>query len=277
MISDILIHVPAAEGSDPGVAYGLSVASAFKAHVTGISFALEPQVAPTYFGAVPGEYMVSMRQEGEKSAADAIKRFTKLAEGAGLSAETRTATTTVDGAADAFGRLARVFDLAVLTQPNADRPGPESALLEAALFESGRPVLIVPYIHKKPIEFDHVLIAWDGGRPAARAVAEAEPFLAKAKQVEILVVESGKADLKAVPGSDLARHLARHKLKVELHNTVVGSGQDIDATILNEISDSDADLVVMGGYGHSRLRQFVLGGVTRGIIGAMTAPVLMAH
>jgi nucleotide-binding universal stress UspA family protein len=277
MIADILIHVPAVAGADPGIDYGLSVARAFSAHATGIAFALEPQVAPTYFGAVPGEYVVQIREESERLAAEALRRFMRAADGSGVPAETRTATTTIDGAADVFGRQARVFDLAVLTQPDTDRPGPEAALLEAALFESGRPLLIVPYVQKKSVEFDRVLIAWDGGRPAARAVAAAEPFLARAKQVEILVVESGKADLKAVPGADLARHLARHKMKVELRRAVVGSGQDVDATILNEIADSEVDLVVMGGYGHSRLREFMLGGTTRSIVESMTVPVLMAH
>ena len=277
MISDILIHVPTGNESDAGVNYGLSVARAFNAHATGIAFALEPLVAPTYFGAVPGEYFADFRREAEKTAAEATARFMQAATGAGCTADTRTITTTIDGAADAFGRLTRVYDLAVITQPNPDKPGPEAALLEAALFESGRAVLAVPYIHKKPIEFDRILIAWDGGRPATRAVAESRPFLAKAKQVEVLVVETGTADPKAVPGADLARHLARHNLKVELRRSVVSSASEIDSTILNEISDSDADLVVMGGYGHSRLREFVLGGVTRGIIESMTAPVLMAH
>lgn len=277
MISDVLIHVPAGKEPDAGVGYGISVGREFKAHVTGVAFALEPLVAPMYFGAVPGEIFTDFRREAEQTASGAMERFRNAAEGAGCTADGRTVTTTIDGAADAFGRLARVYDLAVVTQPHPDKSGPEAALLEAALFESGRGVLIVPYVHSKPIELDRVLIAWDGGRQAARAVAEARPFLARAKQVEILVVESGKSDPKAVPGADLARHLARHKLKVELRRSVVTSDADIDATILNEISDSDVDLVIMGGYGHTRFREFMLGGVTRGIIGSMTAPVLMAH
>jgi nucleotide-binding universal stress UspA family protein len=277
MISDILIHVPTGKQPDAGVDYGLSVGRAFNAHVTGLAFALEPLVAPMYFGAVPGEIFADFRRDAEQAAAEAAARFQRAAEGAGCTADTSTVVTTIDGAAATFGRLARVYDLTVLTQPNPDKVGPEPALLEAALFESGRGLLVVPYVHRKPIEFDRVLIAWDGGRPAARAVAEARPFLAKAKQVEVLVVETGKPDPKAVPGADLARHLARHNLKIELRRSVVSSDTDIDATILNEISDSDVDLVVMGGYGHTRLREFVLGGVTRGIIEAMTAPVLMAH
>ena len=277
MIADVLIHVPTDKEPDAGVQYGLSVANAFKAHVTGLTFALEPLVAPMYFGAVPGEIFEDFRRDAEQTASEAAARFQKSAEGAGCTVDTRVVTATIDGAADAIGRLARVYDLTILTQPNPDKPGPEPALLEAALFESGRGVLIVPYVQKKPIEFDRVLIAWDGGRPATRALSEARPFLAKAKQVEILVVESGKPDLQMVPGADLARHLARHNFKVELRRAVVPSNADIDATILNEISDSDVDLVVMGGYGHNRLRQFVLGGVTRGILESMTAPVLMAH
>jgi nucleotide-binding universal stress UspA family protein len=149
--------------------------------------------------------------------------------------------------------------------------------LESVLFDSGRSVLIVPYIQKKPVELNRVMIAWDGGRSATRAIAEARPLLAKAKQVEVLVVETGKPDTGQIPGSDLARHLARHKLKVELRHVSVSSKHEIDETILNEVTNSDIDLVVMGGYGHSRLREFVLGGVTRSIIQTMTAPVLMAH
>src|SRR5690606_18538496 len=168
-------------------------------------------------------------------------------------------------------------DLTVVGQPNPDRPGSQNVFLEAALFESGRAVLVVPYIQTKPAAFNRVMVAWDGGRAATRAISEARPLLAKAKQVEVLVVETGKPDPMQVLGADLARHLARHQLKVDLRNVVVSSKQDIDSTILNEVTNSDIDLVVMGGYGHSRLREFVLGGVTRGIIESMTAPVLMAH
>jgi nucleotide-binding universal stress UspA family protein len=194
-----------------------------------------------------------------------------------VKAEVRTARTTTDGAGDAFGRLARVFDLAVITQPNPDRVGPERLLLESALFESGRAVLAVPYVQKQPLTLDRVMIAWNGSRSATRAISEARPFLDRAKRVEVLVVETGKMAEGEIPGAELATHLARHKLKVDLRRVLVPAKRDIDEAILNEIHDSSIDLVVMGGYGHSRLREFVLGGVTRAIIESMTAPTLMAH
>jgi nucleotide-binding universal stress UspA family protein len=276
MISDVLLHVPAGDAADPGVDYGLSLAGAFNSHVTGVAFALEPQIPPAYFGALPADFLAASRGEAEKSAAAGLARMKQAAEGASLKFETHVAATTIDGAADAFGQLGRTHDLTVLTQPNPDRPGPEHVLLEAALFESGRGVLVVPYIQKTPMKLDRIIIAWDGGRAATRAVAEARPFLAKAGKVQVLVVEKGKPDPKGLPGSELAKHLARHNLKVELRRAVA-VGQDVDGTILNEIADSQADLAIMGGYGHSRLREFVLGGVTRGMIQSMTAPVLMAH
>jgi nucleotide-binding universal stress UspA family protein len=277
MLTDVLINVPATEESEPSVSYGLSLAKAFGAHATGVAFGLEPLVASTYFGAVPGEFMIDLRVAAEKAAKDAADGFLKAAKAAGVEADSRAMTATIDGALNAFGRVARLYDLTVVGQPNPDRPGSQNVFLEAALFESGRAVLVVPYIQTKPAAFNRVMVAWDGGRAATRAISEARPLLAKAKQVEVLVVETGKPDPAQVPGADLARHLARHQLKVDLRNVVVSSKQDIDSTILNEITNSDIDLVVMGGYGHSRLREFVLGGVTRGIIESMTAPVLMAH
>lgn len=277
MPTDMLIHVPVENEADPAVNCGLSLAKTFGAHATGVSFGIEPLVASTYFGAVPGEFMIDLRNAAEQAAQEAAGRFLKAAEGIGVEAEARSVTSTADGAIEAFGRLARLFDMTVVGQPNPDRPGSESAFLEAALFGSGRGILVVPYIQKAPIELNRVMVAWDGGRAATRAVAEARPFLARAKQVEILVVETGKPDANEIPGADLAKHLARHGLKVELRRVLAQSTGDIDSTILNAVTDSGIDLVVMGGYGHSRLREFVLGGVTRGMIESMTAPVLMAH
>jgi nucleotide-binding universal stress UspA family protein len=276
MLTEILINVPTGE-QEPAVNYGLSLAKAFGAHATGVSFGIESLVVPSYFGAIPGEVVAQIRQESEDAARSAADRFMKAAKAAGVDADVRPMTATIDRAMDSFGRLARLHDLTVVGQPNPDRPGPQADFLEAALFESGRAVLIVPYIQKKPMELNRVMIAWDGGRAATRALAEARPLLAKAKLVEVLVVETGKPDSGQIPAADLARHLARHKLKVELRRVLASSKNEIDETILNEVSNAGVDLVVMGGYGHSRLREFVLGGTTRSMIQSMTAPVLMAH
>jgi nucleotide-binding universal stress UspA family protein len=144
------------------------------------------------------------------------------------------------------------------------------------LFESGRPVIFVPFIQKGGLKLDRVMVCWDGSRAATRAVADSLPFLKKAKLVEVVIVASkpGKGD--EIAGADLGQHLARHGLKVEVKK-ITSSEIDVPSTILSYAADSSADMIVMGGYGHSRLREFILGGVTRTIIESMTVPVLMSH
>jgi nucleotide-binding universal stress UspA family protein len=170
-------------------------------------------------------------------------------------------------------RLARYFDVTVLQQP--DPAGTEAAdLIEAVLFGSGRPVLIVPF-RQGPFQVTTVLIAWDEGRPAARAVADALPLLAMAERVEVVTV----GDLRGSPSWDsrpLVRHLAHHGIEARMTNLVRNHGS-VASTLLAHAVDVQADLIVMGGYGHSRLREIVLGGTTRRILQTMTVPVLMAH
>ena len=120
------------------------------------------------------------------------------------------------------------------------------------------------------------MVCWDGSRAATRAIADAMPFLEKAKQVEVVVVGNKPPKSDEVPGADLGQHLARHGVKVDVKR-ITSPDIDVASTILSYAADSSADMIVMGGYGHSRLREFVLGGVTRGILESMTVPVLMSH
>src|SRR5262249_16682418 len=138
------------------------------------------------------------------------------------------------------------------------------------------PVVFVPFIQKGGMKLDRTMVCWDGSRAAARAVADALPFLKKAKQVEIVIIgdKPGKKD--EIPGADLGQHLARHGLKVAVKR-ITSPEIDVPSTILSYAADSSADMIVMGGYGHSRLREFVLGGVTRSLLETMTIPVLMSH
>ena len=120
------------------------------------------------------------------------------------------------------------------------------------------------------------MLCWDGSRTAARAAADALPFLTRAKAIEIFIVETGKLKSDESPGTDIASHLARHDLNVSVERTVAGD-IDVASVILSHAADVGADMLVMGGYGHSRLREFILGGVTRAILGSMTVPTLMSH
>ena len=160
-----------------------------------------------------------------------------------------------------------------------DDDGPDNSLIiEAAMFNTGRPAIIVPYIQSEGFKLDRVLCCWDGGAPAARAVNDALPFLKRARAVEVLNVVGARDDTPKgeIRGIEIANHLARHNVKVEIE-TVTVPDRGVADTILSHAADTSADLIVMGGYGHSRLREFVLGGVTRDILRSMTVPAFLSR
>ena len=180
------------------------------------------------------------------------------------------------GAGDHFARMARRFDLAIVGQAQPDISSLEQIIGETTLFESGRPMLMVPYIQKAPFKTDNVMVCWDGSRTAARAVADAIPVIGKDGRVEIVIVANERGKQDEIEGADIGQHLARHGLNVDVHR-ISGGNIDVGDALLSHAADSGADLMVMGGYGHSRLREFVLGGVTRSIFESMTVPVLFSH
>ena len=276
MIKDLVVNLTVGGSrGDPG-AYAVSIAQAFNAHVAAIAFAHDPIIPATLMGGVPADFIESQRQEAEAAASAAIARFEEAARRAGVSAESRLLAASIAEASDQFGRIVRRFDLAVVGQAEPEKASAEELLGESALFEGGRPVLVVPYIQEARFKLGKVLVCWDGSRAAARAAGDALPFLARAAGIEVLIVagERGKSD--EIPGADVGQHLARHGLKVGVKR-IVATESDVANTILSYVADSGADLIVMGGYGHSRLREFILGGVTRGILEAMTVPTLMSH
>ena len=276
MIKDIVVSLTLDAAHDPAATYAVSLAEAFEAHVAGIAFAFEPVIAPAVMGGIPAEIIDSQRAATKRAADDAVARFEQAAKRSGLSAEHRILSATLAGAADAFGRIARRFDLSVVGQGEPKTLAPQDLVIEAALFESGRPVIVVPYIHKGPLKLDRVVVAWDGSHTAARAISDALPLLARAKMVEVLMVAGGRTKSDEVPGADLGQHLARHGLRIDVKR-IVSTDVDVPNTILSHVADTSTDFLVMGGYGHSRLREFVLGGATRGILSSMTVPVLMSH
>jgi len=275
MIKDIIVNLGLGD-RDPAGEFAISVADAFGAHVLGMAFVYDPIIPGSVMGGIPPQFIEAQRAESEKAVRSAIARFEQAAKRVGVSYETRSVNASIAGAAERLGRLARRFDLAVVGQPDRDKTGPVEVVDEGVLFDSGRPVIFVPYIQKAGLKLDRVMICWDGSRAATRAVADALPFLQKAKQVEIVMVASKSGKNDEVPGADLGQHLARHGLKVEVKR-ITSPDIDITSTILSYAADSSADMIVMGGYGHSRLREFILGGVTRGILETMTVPALMSH
>jgi nucleotide-binding universal stress UspA family protein len=275
MIKDLVVNLGLGE-HDPAGQYAVSMGEMFEAHVLGVAFAYEPVVPGSVMGAIPPEFIETQRAETEKYARAAADRFEQAAKRAGISAETRVLNASISGAADRFAGIARRFDIAVVGQPERDKSMPEEIVDEGVLFGSGRPVILVPFIQRTGIKLDRVMVCWDGSRAATRSVADSLPFLRRAKAVEIVMVANSQAKTGELPGVDLGQHLARHGLKVEVKR-ITSPDIDVPSTILSYASDCGADMIVMGGYGHSRLREFVLGGVTRSMLESMTVPVLMSH
>ena len=275
MIKDMIVNLGLGE-RDPAGDFAISLAGACEAHVLGLAFAYEPVIPGAVMGGIPPEFIEAQRSEAHGKAKAAADRFEERARRAGISYEHRILSASLSAAADQLGRLARRFDLVVLGQPEREETVPEEVVDEGALFESGRPVIFVPFIQKAGVKLDRMMVCWDGSRAATRAIADAMPLLKKAKDVEVVIVATGRAKTDEVTGADLGQHLARHGLKVDVKR-ITSPDIDVASTILSYAADSSADLIIMGGYGHSRLREFVLGGATRGILESMTVPVLMSH
>jgi nucleotide-binding universal stress UspA family protein len=275
MLKDVVVNLSGRAPLDFAADYATSIAATFRAHVTGIAFLYEPVIPDGTLGGVPVDLIELQREENSKIARDAISRFEAGVKKAGVASETRQLDATFGGAATRFAQVARRFDISVVAQAQREQGATDELIIEGALFESGRPVIVVPYIQKSGLTLERVLACWDGGRTAARAIADAMPFLERAKAVDLVIVaEERKND--EITGVRMSEHLTRHGVAVSVKRIAKGdlAVQDV---ILSYAADSGADFMVMGGYGHSRLREFILGGVTRGILNSMTVPVLMSH
>jgi nucleotide-binding universal stress UspA family protein len=276
MIKDIVVNLSVRE--DGGVVgdYAVSVADTLGAHIAGIAFVFDPIVPISGTGYIPAEIIETQLSDNQAAAKAAIDQFATATSRTGVSAEPITLSASSAGAGDQFARIARRFDLAIVGQAEPGGNAAEELIAESTLFESGRPMIVVPYIQKGPLKLDRVMVCWDGSRPAARAIADAMPILEKAGKVEVVIVTNERGKQDEIEGADMGQHLARHGLKVDVKR-IAGGNIDIAATLLSHVADSGTDFIVMGGYGHSRLREFVLGGVTHSIMRAMTAPVLLSH
>jgi nucleotide-binding universal stress UspA family protein len=167
-----------------------------------------------------------------------------------------------------FVAQSRVHDIIVLDAATTD-------FMPAALFHSGRPVIVVP-AGLNDFSCARAIIAWDGSAGAARAVNDARPFLHAVDDVEIVSVQGEKDLSKAVPGAELAPHLARHGVKVTVKDILDRDG-DVPRALRDEAALIEADFIVMGAFVHSRVREWILGGVTRSLLKNSPVPLLLSH
>lgn len=277
---DILVIVDATPSCAPRVRLAAALAGRFDAHLTGLFTVTPPQVSSFVAAQIPEVAFKAQR----KAMADAVEvargDFDATVTSAGISGEWREAEGLVRDLSILHGRYA---GLIIVGQDDPDQSGAlgtEAGLPEQVTLAAGRPVLVVPYAGKFTDIGKRVLVAWDAGREAARAIGDAMPLIEEAGHVVTVAVD-GKSGRRtgshgALPGADISLHLARHGIKVAATH-LVGEEVAVGDTLLNRIADEGADLLVMGAYGRSRLSEFVLGGVTRHILRHMTVPVLMSH
>jgi nucleotide-binding universal stress UspA family protein len=274
-IRDIFTIVDLFDPAMPAASVALDLAPRVGAHVTGLALAMEP-LAPGFLGSpIPADYIVGAMEEAQRQAKRGADRFVELATAAGASAEARTATVLAGATAPVVAQ-AHLSDLVVIGQEDPDRPEPmRAALTEAVLFDASVPLLIVPHHWRKGLGLKRAVVAWDGSSTAARAVHAALPLLEMADAVEVTIVGSSRW-LGGEPGADVAAYLARHDLAVTV-NTVSRDAGDVAGTLNAHLREIDADFLVMGAYGHSRLREFIVGGATRDMLETMSVPTVMAH
>lgn len=274
MIRNILVNLATESEQDPAAEYALSLAKKLDARVVACACAFTP-VYPTTtpMELLGADYISRSRSAGEDLSRAAILRFEEKAKRAEVETDTRFIVATVAKGAQWITETARRSDLIVLGQANDDE-WDKQQIIETVLFGSGRPVLVVPFIQKDPSSLETVVVCWDGSRAAARAVGDALPLLVKAGHVHFVSVTADGAD--PADKDEILGRIQRHGVKAAAKRLFSDGGDEVSA-ILNYVSDTGANLIVMGGYGHSRIREFVLGGVTRGILRSMTAPVLLSH
>jgi nucleotide-binding universal stress UspA family protein len=277
MIKDIIVNLEHRIARDPAREFAISIAEAFDSHVAGVAFAYAPEFPGYVMLEIPPQILAQMIADSEKAALAAMERFEAAARRSLVSAEHRLLKTIGAEAPVILSTLARRFDLSVFMQSEPNGVDNDD-MVEISLLQSGRPVIVVPYIQKDGLKLDRVVCCWDGSRAAARAINDALPLLIKATAVDLLIVlnEKTKKDQNEVCGVEMAKHLARHDVKVEIEATPAAD-IDVANAILSYVADNSATLIVMGGYGHAKLREVILGGVTRDMLKSMTVPVFMSH
>jgi nucleotide-binding universal stress UspA family protein len=253
----------------------VSLASTLGAHIAAISCEVHVQVPGSFLAGAGsiGSIVASEAHKSRKNAQDLLAAFEAAARKSGVLHEIVLERCLTSEVPSLLVEYARLRDLTIVPVPESY----DQWYAEGIIFGSGRPTLVVPEApSSKAVDFDRVLVAWDFSRAAARAVSDAIPILERAREVSILTVTNEKAISSRRSSSELAKNLSRHGIDVIVEE-VDAAGRAIGDVLAAQIESRGADLLVMGAYGHSRFREFILGGATRSILTKPPIPVLFSH
>lgn len=253
----------------------VSLISPFAAHIAAISCEVHVQIPGTFMSGVGnvGSIVASEAHKSRKNAQDLLASVEAATTKSGLLHEIILEHCLTSEVPDLLIDYARLRDLTIVPVPESY----DQWYAEAIIFGSGRPTLVLPEATaSREAELNRVIVAWDFSRAAARAVSDAIPILEKAREVFILTVTNEKAISSRRSSSELAKNLSRHGIDVVVEE-VDAAGRAIGDVLAAQIASRRADLLVMGAYGHSRLREFILGGATRSILARPPIPVLLSH
>ena len=215
------------------------------------------------------------RKKSADTAAELLAIFETSAKKAGVFQDSLTEACLTSDAPDLITRKARLRDLTIV--PAISEGTNYRWFAESIVFGSGRPILLLPRRgHNRELALDNVVIAWDGSRPAARAVADALPILERAKEVRIVTVVNEKELSSESPAVELSRYLERRGIAAK-SDCVDAAGRQIGEVFKSHLTSNQTDLLVMGAYGHSRVREFILGGATRSMLIKAPLPILLSH
>ncbi len=273
---NLCVHVDYRPRCHSSIRLAMEMAEQFDAHLTGVFIDPVPMSPELVAMSAAPVLLEQITEEQETRAATARIAFDEITASCAARTGWRRASGPMYSAMNIHGRYC---DLLILNQEGeGDDTLTLGGFADSAVIETGRPVLVVPFIGAEVPLGGKILVAWNGSREAARAVNDAMPLLEAAKEVRVVCIEpeTTEEDEVSLPGADLCFHLATHGVRAEAY-VIEGTDMDCGNVLLSHAADYDANLIVAGAYGHSRLRELVLGGMTLHLLRHMTVPVLMSH